>query len=167
MKKAVWSGLVAVLALGVFSTSASAQVNDAKSINVSVNVNARAKLTLGAATVSFTDQDPDSVATLTSAPISVNVKARTTSTGNVTLTVIAADDFKNAAGDLIPLNTLTWTASGTNFVAGASDKTTAQSVGAWTGSGDRSGTNTYSLPNSWSYAVGSYSVRLDYTLTAP
>ena len=144
-----------------------AQTTDAKLINVQVNVNARAKLTLGTNAITFTDADPDSVPTLTSSAVTVSVKARTSSTGNVTVTVMAADDFKNAAGDLIALNTLTWAASGTGFVGGASSKNPAQTVGSWTGSGQQDGTNTYSLPNSWAYAVGTYAVRLDYTLTAP
>ena len=37
----------------------------------------------------------------------------------------------------------------------------------WTGPGARSGTQTYSLPNSWTYTVGSYTTTLNYTLTAP
>lgn len=167
MKKVVWSGLIAAAGLFLFSGNAAAQSTDNKSINVTVNVNARAKLTLGTNAITFNDADPDVVATLTSAPVSVNVKARTSAAGNVTLTVIAAGDFENAAGDQIPLNTLTWTASGTSFVGGASSNAAAQSVGSWTGSGEQAGTNTYSLPNSWSYAVGTYAVQLNYTLTAP
>ena len=62
---------------------------------------------------------------------------------------------------------MTWSASGTSFVAGASSSATAQSVGSWVGSGNRAGTNTYTLPNSWDYAVGTYTVALNYTLTAP
>jgi hypothetical protein len=167
MKKAVWSGIVAAAGVLFLSGNAFAQVNDAKTINVTVNVNARAKLTLGTAAITFGDQDPDTVPTLTSAAVSVNVKARTTAAGSVTLTMIAGGDFANAAGNTIDLATLTWAATGTNFVAGATSKAAAQSVGSWTGSGEQVGTNTFSLPNSWSYAVGSYSVALNYTLTAP
>ena len=167
MKKAVWSGVIAVAGVLFLSGTAYAQATDNKTINVQVNVNARAKLTLGTATVSFTDQDPDTVPTLTSSAVAVSVKARTTATGAVNLTVLAGGDFANSAGDLIPLNTLTWAATGTSFVGGFADKTTAQSVGSWTGSGQQDGTNTFSLPNSWSYAVGTYAVALNYTLSAP
>jgi hypothetical protein len=168
MKKAVWSGVIAAAGLFLFAASASAQAQtDSKSINVTVNVNARAKLTLGTNAITFGDQDPDTVPTLTSTPVSVDVKARTAANGSVTLTVIAGTDFENAAGDEIALNTLTWTATGTDFVPGASNRTTAQSVGTWVGSGNRSGSNTYSLPNSWAYAIGTYQVSLNYTLTAP
>jgi hypothetical protein len=167
MKKAVWTGVIAVAGLMVFAGSASAQQTDTKSINVQVTVNARAKLTLGTNSISWVDADPDVTPTLTSGAVTVDVKARTSATGNVTLTVLADGPFDNVDGDVIPLNTLTWTATGTSFVGGASSSAVAQSVGSWTGSGNRAGTNTYSLPNSWDYAVGTYSVGLNYTLSAP
>jgi len=40
-------------------------------------------------------------------------------------------------------------------------------VGSWSASGSPSGTQTLSLPNSWTYATGTYTVTLNYTLTAP
>jgi len=167
MKKAVWSGIIAAAGLMVFAGSASAQQTDNKSINVSVTVNARAKLTLGTASISWVDADPDVTPTLTSGAVTVDVKARTSATGSVTLTVLAGGPFTNGAGSTIDLSTLTWAASGTSFVPGFSSSTAAQAVGTWTGSGNRAGTNTYSLPNSWDYAVGTYTVALNYTLTAP
>ena len=167
MKKAVWSGIIAGVGVLVLSGSAFAQSTDNKSINVTVNVNARAKLTLGSAAISFADSDPDVTATLTSAAISIDVKARTSTSGSVALTVVASDDLKTAGGDVIAIGGLTWSATGTNFVAGTSNKTTAQSVGSWTGSGNYAGSHTYSLPNSWAYAAGSYTATLNYTLSAP
>jgi hypothetical protein len=167
MKKAVWSGVIAATGLMLFAGSANAQNTETKSINVQVTGNARAKLTLGTNAITFTDADPDSTPTFTSSAVSVDVKARTAANGNVTLTVIADGPFDNAAGNTIDLATLTWSATGTNFVPGASSDATAQPVGSWTGSGNRSGTNTYSLPNSWAYAIGTYQVQLNYTLTAP
>ena len=168
MKKAVWSGIIVAVGMIGMSTPVFAQaVPDVKTINVNVNVNARAKLTLGAASIVFADADPDVTANLVSSAITVDVKARTTAAGSVQLTVKAGDDLKNVANDVIDISGLTWTASGTNFVAGTSNKTTAQPVGTWSGSGDRSGSHTYSLPNSWTYATGSYSAVLTYTLVAP
>ena len=167
MKKAVWSGIIAIVGVLTMSTSVFAQANDAASVTVAVNVSARAKLTLGSAAISFVDADPDVTANLSSGAISIDVKARTTATGTVALTVKASDDLKTAGGDAIAISGLTWTASGTNFVAGTSNKTTAQSLGSWTGSGNRTGSHTYSLPNSWTYATGSYSATLTYTLVAP
>lgn len=167
MKKTVWAGLSTAVGFLLLSASAYAQTTDTKSLNVTVNVNARAKLTLGASAITFNDADPDTAPTLTSSAVSVNVKARTSVSGNVTLTVIAAGNFENAAGDQISLNSLTWAATGASFVGGSTSSATAQAVGNWTGSGEQVGTNTYSLPNSWAYAVGTYTVQLNYTLTAP
>lgn len=164
MKKVVWSGIAACFGVLVMSSSVYAQ--NTGNINVQVNVNARAKLQLGAASITFNDADPDVVTTFTSAPISVDVKARTTSGGAVTLTVQAAGNFTNGSSN-IPLNTLQWTATGTGYQGGSSDSTTPQTVGNWTSSGHQSGSHTYTLPNSWSYATGTYNVTLNYTLATP
>jgi hypothetical protein len=167
MTKAVWSGVLTAAAMVVLSAApAFAQASDNAQIAVTVNVNARAKLTLGTATITFNDADPDVTGTFSSGPISVDVKSRAGSGSNVTLTVVADDDL-TSGGDTIPISDLTWTVTGAGFSAGTSDSTTAQTLGSWTGSGNRSGTHTYSLPNSWAYNVGSYTATLTYTLTAP
>lgn len=132
-----------------------------------VTVNARAKLAIGGTgTITFVDADPDVTPTFTSAPISLDVKARTSAGGTVELTVQAGGDFTNGTDD-IPLNTLQWTSTGTGYVNGSSNSTTPQTVGSWIGSGHQSGAHTYTLPNSWSYATGSYAVALNYTLATP
>ena len=164
MKKAVWSGIAAFFGVLVMSSSVYAQTT--ANINVQVNVNARAKLTIGAANITFNDADPDVVTTFTSNPISIDVKGRTSSGGTVALTVQAAGPFTNGSAN-IPLNTLQWTATGNGYQAGSSDSTTPQVVGSWTNSGHQSGSHTYTLPNSWSYATGTYNVTLNYTLATP
>jgi len=166
MKKAVWSGVVAAAVMLLGSSSAFAQQTANASIAVTANVNAKAKLTLGTAAINFADADPDVTPVFTSAPVTVDVKSRTTAAGNVTLTVLAGGDLASG-GNAIPVTSLTWTATGTGFVAGANNKTTAQTLGSWTGSGNPSGTQTLSLPNLWSYNTGVYTVTLNYTLTAP
>jgi hypothetical protein len=166
MRKAVWSAIATVGAVVLFSTSAYAQTTATGSVTVTVNVNARARLTLGAAAITFADADPDTQPTMNATPLSVSVGARTAPTGNVTLTVVATGDLASGT-DTIGIGNLTWSATGTGFVAGTSNSTTAQSVGAWTGPGNRNGTQTYSLPNSWAYATGTYTTTLNYTLTVP
>jgi hypothetical protein len=164
MMKAVWSGVAAVAVVLVASTSAFAQASASGSIGVTANVAAKAKLTLGAAAIVFADADPDAVPVMTATAVTIDVKAR--ASGAVTLTVLATGDLVSG-GNTIGINNLTWAASGSGFVAGISDKTTAQTVGSWAVSGSPSGTQTYSLPNSWTYATGTYTVTLNYTLTAP
>jgi hypothetical protein len=80
--------------------------------------------------------------------------------------VAATGDLSAGGGATIPIGQLTWQATGTGFVAGASSLA-AQTVGAWTGSGNRTGTQTYELPNSWDYATGTYTTTLNYTLSVP
>ena len=85
----------------------------------------------------------------------------------MTLTVLANRDLTSGT-DTIAINTLSWAASGTGFtLSGNNDKTTAQTLGQWTGSGNATGSHTLSLPNLWSYATGVYTATLNYTLTAP
>lgn len=163
MMKAVWSGLATVAAVLAVSSSAFAQASANGSIGVTANVAAKAKLTLGTAAIVFADADPDAVPVMTATAFNIDVKAR--ASGAVTLTVLASGDL-TAGASTIPISSLTWTATGGGFQAGTSDKTTAQTVGSWA-SGSPSGTQTYSLPNSWTYATGTYTVTLNYTLTAP
>jgi hypothetical protein len=150
----------------LMASSASAQSTANASLNVTVNVAARARLTLGAAALNFADADPTTVPTLTAAPLAISVGARTSPTGNVTLTVLATGDLTSGT-DSIGINNLSWVSTGTGFAAGTSNATTAQSVGAWTGPGAQNGTQTFSLPNSWAYATGTYTTTLNYTLTVP
>jgi hypothetical protein len=165
MKKLIWTGaaLAAVLSMPEQARAASTVLG---AVTVTATVNARAKLTLGTATINFPDADPDVTPVFTSAAVPINVKARTAAGSTVSLTVKATDDLRSGAS-VIAINTLTWKVTGVGFSNGTSNKTTPQTLGSWNGSGNPSGTQTFSLPNSWSYATGSYSTTLSYTLTAP
>lgn len=165
MKKAVWSAFVAVAVL-IVAAPASAQNTDTKTVNVTVNVSARAKLTLGASAVTFADADPDTTPSITAAAITVDAKVRTAPGGSSTLTVLADDDLTSGT-DTIAISNLTWTAGGTGYAGGTMDATTAQTLGSFSGPGNHGGTQTYALVNSWSYATGSYTATITYTLTAP
>ena len=163
MKKVLLT-LVAVLVLA--GTVAFAAV-DTKNVTVNATVSATAKLTLSSLTVNFPDADPDTTPTITVAPITIDAKGKTSTGSNITLTVLASDDLKTAGPELIGIANITWAVSGAGFVAGTMSKTVAQSLGSWANSGNRSGTQTYSLANSWNYATGAYSTSVLYTLTAP
>jgi len=52
-------------------------------------------------------------------------------------------------------------------VAGTMAVSAEVPVASWTGSGNRSGTQTFAMVNSWAYTPGSYSASATYTLTAP
>lgn len=156
-------GAAAVLATAV---PVLAQQTQTASLNVTAQVSATAKLTLDTAAISFANADPDTVPSIAAAAITVDAKAKTTGNGAVTLQV-QADGPLTSGSDTIAASSLTWTATGAGFVAGTMSSASGQSLGSWTGPGNRSGTQTYSFANSWAYATGNYSMTVTYTLTAP
>jgi hypothetical protein len=166
MMKALLRGGLATAAVLVGSTHAFAQTTSTATVNVTVGVNARAVLTLDTSAITWNDADPDSVSSFTSAPIAISTRARTTAGSTISLTVQADDDLTSGS-DTISISNLTWTVTGAGFVPGTSSSAAAQTVASFSNSGNRSGTQTYSLPNSWDYAVGTYTAQLTYTLTAP
>jgi hypothetical protein len=84
----------------------------------------------------------------------------------VTLTLNAGTNL-TSGGDTIAISNITWTAGGDGFVAGTMAVSSEVPVASWTGSGNRSGTQTFAMVNSWAYTPGSYSASATYTLTAP
>ena len=169
MKKAVWSGMLVGVGLLALSTPAFAQATANASVSVTANVNAKAKLVIDSAAINFPAVvgDPDTTPSIAATALGIDVKARTSANGSVTLTVVATDDLRAGTAS-IAISNLTWASSGTNFVAGGTSNTvTPQTVASFTGSGSYSGSQTYSLVNSWAYATGTYTTSLTYTLTAP
>ncbi len=166
MRKTLWKiGLSSAVVL-LMSTSAYAQTVT-QPLNVSVTIGSRAQLTLSTAALVIPDADPGAVTTLTAPDLTVTVGARTASAQPITLTVVAGGDLTGSAGT-IGIANLTWATTGTGFAGtGVSNATVAQSVGTWTGSGLRAGTQVYSLPNNWAYAPGTYATSLTYTLAVP
>jgi hypothetical protein len=156
-------GLGLVLVAGVAFAA-----NDTQNLTVNATVSARASLSLGQSAINFPDASPDATPSIAANEnaVTVTAKVRTGSSSTATLTHKAADDLKSGS-DIIPIGNVTWTASGAGFQAGTMNKTSDQTAGSWTGSGNRSGTFSYFLANSWSYATGSYAASSTYTLTAP
>jgi hypothetical protein len=163
MKKALWSAAAAVAFLASAST-ASAQLAT-QQINATININSLARLTVSG-DVLFADADPDVVATLTAPAITVTARARVQPTENLVVTVVAGNAYFDTTST-IPVSGLTWTATGAVFANGTMSSTTPQTVASWTGPNSQSGTQTYSLPNLWSYAPGTHTVILTYTLANP
>jgi hypothetical protein len=167
MKKAVWSGIIAAVGALALSTPAFAQPT--ATVTVNATVAAKAKLTVSAASISFADRDPDNVPVISANRLlDITVKARTTTGGSVTLGVASDGPLKSGLVDTIGINALKWSATGDpGFNATGTSDTTSQTVVSFTGSGTRTGTQSYTLDNSWAYATGSYSAVLTYTLSAP
>jgi hypothetical protein len=158
---AICLGLV-LMAEGAFAVTAT------QNLTVNATVSARATLSIGQSSIHFPDADPDATPSIaaTENAVSVTAKVRTGSSSTATLTHLAAGDLVSGS-DNIAISNVTWTASGAGYVAGTMNKTTAQTAASWTGSGNRGGSFSYFLTNSWSYATGSYSASSTYTLTAP
>ena len=83
----------------------------------------------------------------------------------MTLTVRATDDLRSGVRT-IPACNITWTVTGAGFVERNPEPHAARTVGSWTGSGVRTGTQTFLFLNLWTYATGTYSLTMTYTLSA-
>lgn len=155
---------VFALVLWACNTPTAAQTRNA---TLNASINGVARLSLSSTAMTFPDADPDTVPSIQAAqgPITLTAKARTSPNGSITLTVQANDHLRSGV-NLIPASNITWVASGTGFSNGTLSAASAQIVAAWTGSGVRSGTQTFFFKNLWSYATGIYTLTMTYTLSA-
>lgn len=159
------ASLTALLALLTLAQPAGGQTATAV---LSANLGGRAKLAFSSNGLSFPGADPDTLPQVAaiSGPVTVTAKARASRGGTVLLTVQATDDLRSGVVT-IPVDALTWTATGAGFVGGTVSRTAQQTVGSWTGSGSRTGTQQFLFRNLWTYSTGTYTVTLQYTLSAP
>ena len=165
-----WQGLsIHVIALVFCGLAAPA---GAFNTNAEVNINAplasSALLTITPSSINFPNADPDTVPSIPASenPVTVTANAQISKNQTATLTAIALGDLVSGS-NTIPIGNVTWAASGSGFRAGTMSKTTSQLAGSWTKSGNYSGTFSFFLHNSWSYATGNYTQTVTYTLTAP
>jgi len=160
--------LVGTAAIALAALQPLTAASTTSSVTMSATVSATAKLSVSAATLTFPNADPDTTPSIaaTEGAVTVTAKAKTSTGSTVTLTLLSGADLTSGT-DTIAISNMTWTVSGAGFVAGTMNKTTAQTVASWTNSGNRTGTQTFALANSWSYPTGSFSATATYTLTAP
>ena len=149
-----------------FLAAAPADGQTSATATLSANLGALAKLSFSSNSIGFTDGDPDQLPQIDAGPITITAKSRAGSSGVVSLTVQAADDLRSGV-NIIPADALSWTVTGAGFAAGTVSRTTPQVVATWKGSGIHTGTQTYRFRNRWTYATGTYTVTLLYTLTSP
>jgi hypothetical protein len=154
-----------LLIAGVTAAPAGAQTATA---TFSANFAGLAKFSLSSNTVTFPDADPDTVPLIpaSSGPLTITVKARAATGGTIRLTISAVDNLRSGL-NTIPATALTWTTTGAGYTPGTVNRFAAVTLGTWTGSGVKSGTQNYRFQNSWSYVPGTYTLLLFYTLTAP
>jgi hypothetical protein len=127
-----------------------------------------ATLTIDETAINFPASNPDTTPNIPNAEgaIDVSAKVRVASAAVSTLTHQAAGPLSNGS-DTIAINNVSWTASGTGYVPGTMSSSAPVSAGSFTGPGDKTGSFSYSLVNSWLYPVGTYTVLSTYTLTTP
>jgi hypothetical protein len=141
---------------------------DSKTLLVKTTIGKSAKVVVDTNSISFPDVGADQTDQIpaTQNDVRIIVKARTDRGSPVTLNVVADGDLLSGA-DSIPIQNVTWQASGAGFQGGVLSKAKNQTAGSWTGSGIREGRFRYFLKNSWNYQKGEYQATLTYTLTVP
>jgi hypothetical protein len=135
---------------------------------LSVSIPPMARLSFSTNSISFPDADPDLFpqVSATQGPIAITAKARAAQGAVVTLTVQASDDLRSGV-TVLPASLVTWTGAGPGFSGGTLSRAGPQLVGTWTGSGVRSGTQSYQFENRWTHPAGTYTITLVYTLSVP
>jgi hypothetical protein len=139
--------------------------SDTATLNASIS--SQARLSLSTLSITFPDADPDTVPNIPAlpGPVTITAKARTSVNGAITLTIQASDHLRSGL-DTIPASQITWTATGSGFTNGTLSAASAQVVAAWTGSGVHIGTHAFVFRNLWSYATGTYTLTMTFTLSA-
>ncbi|MBT0653281.1 hypothetical protein [Geomobilimonas luticola] len=161
--------LLFALALGPTMTTGDAKAATTAPLNINYTLVARATLNLTPATINFPDGDPTSLPSVaaTENPVVVTAKIRKDPSAALLATLVCQGGPLVSGGDQIPSSGITWTATGTGFTGGTLSSATPQQVGNWTTSGTYIGNLNFRLANLWTYAIGSYTGSITYTLTAP
>ena len=159
---------LSLLLLGSFVLAFPAAAQQQVTATLNANLPPLARLTLSTSSITFPDADPDVLPSVPSAPpaVTITAKARASYGSTVTLTVEATDDLRSGL-DTIPVSALTWTATGPGFVSGTLSRTTPQVLATWSGSGARTGDQSFAFANRWTYATGTYTLTIVYTLSTP
>ncbi|MEW5983522.1 MAG: hypothetical protein AB1806_14305 [Acidobacteriota bacterium] len=120
-------------------------------------------LSLSASSVTFPAADPDTTPVIAAPPLTITFYSLRR---NWQITVIASGDLTSGSSS-IPISNVSWTATpAPPFQDGVMSSTVAQLVASGNAWVYMTGTIFYSLVNSWTYNVGTYSVTITYTLSA-
>jgi hypothetical protein len=141
--------------------------------DVNASSTCSATLTIDTTSISFPSANPDLVPSVpaTQNPVTVTANVQIEDGKTAALTVLPGGDLVSGS-DTIAINTVSWTATGSGdnnggLVPGILAKNTPVPAGSWTQSGTYTGAFSFFMANSWSYATGTYSQTMTYTVTAP
>jgi hypothetical protein len=160
------TGMVCVLVLLQADNLLAAAVN--QTLNLSAQVNSRAKIALNVNTINFVDFIGEFEDTIPANenPVPITANARTGSNSTVSLTFRANGDLKSGNRS-IPINRVTWTATGAGYQNGTMSWKNAQTVGTWTGSGSYAGSLSFFFDLRSDYKTGDYTSSGAFTLSVP
>jgi hypothetical protein len=144
------------------------------SVAVQVGISAAAtaqtvNLTITPGSFSFASADPDVTPSITAGVLTVTYRVRQNGKNNWRITVLASGDLVAGAATIL-ISNVTWTATpAPPFQNGTLSRTVAQTVASGTGNVNpaQTGSVIFALANSWNYSVGTYTVTVAFTLTAP
>jgi len=137
--------------------------------DVDASSNSSATLTINMTSITFPNANPGAVPMVPANenPVAVTANVQIEEGSTATLTVLAGGDLVSGS-DTIPINRVSWTATGGGLLPGIMSKVPpGMSAGSWTSPGEYTGAFSFFMANSWSYATGNYSQTLTYTVTAP
>jgi hypothetical protein len=142
--------------------------NANQTLNLSAQVNSRAKIVLNVGAINFIDFSSDNWDSIPANenPVAITAKAKTGRNSTVTLTFLASDDLRSGHHTIF-ISNVTWMATGAGFQNGTMSKTSAQTVGSWTGPGGYAGTLSFFLDTHVPQAADTYTSSGTFTLTAP
>jgi hypothetical protein len=124
-------------------------------------------MSLSPSTISFSSADPDATPVLTASSVTVTYVVLFSFGENWAITLQADDDLRNGTAT-IQASKITWTASPSPpFQSGTLSTTAARTLASGSGDVWSSGAVAFSLPNSWTYDVGTYSATITFTLACP
>jgi hypothetical protein len=129
----------------------------------------RLELSLNPRVVTFPSSDPDTTPVVAAAPLNVTYRIRANGNNPWTLTVLAQGDL-NSGSQTVDISNVTWVATpAPPFQGGTLSRTVAQTLASGTGNSNPASTGsvTFRLANSWTYAAGIYTQTVVFTLAAP
>lgn len=128
----------------------------------------RVDLTITPAAFTFPSADPDITPAVSAPALTIRYRVQQNRDAQWRISVVASGDLE-ASGATIPISNVTWNATpAPPFQNGTMNSTVEQLVASGAGNvPTRTGTITFSLVNSWTYAAGVYAQTFVFTISAP